>query len=352
MPIVDQNNAEQMQEYQKFVSSVPDTHFIQDPRWANVHRNLKPEYVVLRENGKIVTAATVYVRPIVLGLSLLYVNRGPVSLEHSLDTVQRVIGEMQPLIRKYRAFAIRFDPNWAYSDEITQSFVDAGFRVRGRGYTKRDLVMSRRSMALYLKGRDMDSLMKMFKGRTRRDINKSLRSELTVEEGSTPEYLDVLMNILEITCRRDKISHKPRAFFERILENFSHDEARVYLIRKNNQWLSASVAVNYAGRMYYYHSGSANEMRNLCPNARMQYELIQWAVESGCHTYDVDGIITEDPSDGLYLFKSGYCNEDPTEEYIGELDYPTNRFLYWCFIQAYSAMQKIRMWWFRRRHAG
>ena len=348
MPIIDPNDKKKLSEYQAFTASGKNTHFIQDPRWSKVHDSLKAYFVTLEDGGKITAAATVYVRPIVMGYSLLYVNRGPIVTEHTPEILLRIINEMKPLVKKHKAFAVRFDPAWEYSDELTQTFTRAGFNVRGRGYTKRDLVMSRKTMSFSTEGKTMDELMKSFKTRTRRDINKSLRSELTIIEDHSKESLDVFMDILAVTGERDAITYKPREFFEKIFQNFSRDEARLYLIKKDDTWLSASVGMNYGGRMYYYHSGSTNQLRNLCPNAFMQYNLISWAVESGCSVYDMGGIIRKDPSDGLYLFKSGYCN-DNFEEYIGELDYPLSKFKYKCFIWSYTAMQKYMGWKLKRR---
>ncbi len=348
MPIIDQSNEKKMDEYRKFVSSGKNTHFIQDPRWSKVHDNLKAYFVTAEENGKIVAAATVYIRPIVMGYSLLYVNRGPIVFEQTPESLFRIIEELKPLIKKHKAFAVRFDPAWEYSDELTETFSKAGFFVRGRGYTKRDLVMSRKTMIFSTEGKTVEELMKSFKSRTRRDINKSLRSELTIIEGYSKENLDIFMDILDITGDRDAITHKPRSFFEKIFNNFSHDEARLYLVKKDDLWLSGAVAVNYGGRMYYYHAGSTNQLRNLCPNAFMQYHLISWAVESGCSIYDMGGIISKDPHDGLYLFKSGYCN-DLFEEYIGELDYPFSKFKYKSFIFAYTTMQKYAAWRLKRK---
>lgn len=342
MPVIDRNDPEQMKAYKSFLDSVFDASFLQDPRWAKVHNNLKAEYVTVQDNGgNILAAATVYIRPILLGHCLLYVNRGPICRAPSVEIVQRLIKEMKPLCKQYKAFAVRFDPNWPYSEEMTEAFQKAGFHVRGRGFTKRDLVMSRKTMRFHLNGRTMEELMASFKTRTRRDINKSLRSDLVLEEGFTPEHLDVFMKLLDITAERDKISHKPRSFFEAIAENFTHDEVRLYLVRKDDAWLSGAVAVNYSGRLFYYHSGSSNELRSLCPNAFLQYQLISWAVESNCKIYDMGGIIRTDPEDGLYLFKSGYCTEE-LEEYLGELDYPVKKLQYRSFIQAYSLMQKLR----------
>lgn len=101
MPILDINNTEEMEKYKKFLNSIFDVHFIQDPRWSKVHNNLKTEYVTVKdENGDIIASAAVYIRPIVLGHSLLYINRGPVCKTPTLEIVRRFLEELKPLLCK------------------------------------------------------------------------------------------------------------------------------------------------------------------------------------------------------------------------------------------------------------
>lgn len=344
MPIIDKNNKEQLKKYEEYVKSIEDTHFIQDPRWSKVHTNLKAEFVTVEENNKIIISATVYIRPIAFNRTLLYVNRGPVTKKHDKESLLKIIKELTPLIKKYNSFAVRFDPNWKYDEKLINEIKDKNFNIRGKNISKKYLVMSRKTMSFKLKGRTIDELLKMFKANTRRDINKSLRSGLTIKTGFTKEHLDEFMKILDITCQRQKITLRPRSFYEKISENFTDNEARLYLVKKDNEYLSGSICMNYAGRVFYYYSGSTNKERNLCPNAFMQYNLIKWAVETNAHTYDMGGIIKEDISDGLYLFKTGYCNEEGIEEYIGEIDYIIKPIEYKIFLIAYKLMQDYRTW--------
>ena len=342
MPILDKTNQNDINRLINFTSSYPDAHFYQDYRWSFVKNNLPYECVYLEEDGKIVMSCSIYVRPIAFGLHILYAQRGPIGDVTSIELMSKLIVEMQPLVKKYKAFMIKFDPNIAYSDELVSKYIKAGFKIRGKGYSKLDLILSRRSMVLTLQGKTIDELMVEFKKRTRRDINKSLRSDLEIIEGNTPENISVFMELLRVTALRDGIEYKDREFFENILTNFTNDEARLYLIKHEDDYLAGSFGINYGGRMMYYHSGSSNLKRNLCPNHRMQYELIDWACNSGCSIYDMGGIISESEEDGLYLFKIGFCANDKMDEYIGEIDYPVSLVLYYGFNFVYKLLQRVR----------
>ena len=342
MPILNKNSEQDVQRYIEFTKNFPNAHYYQDYRWSNVKNNLECECVYVEEEGKIVAACTVYVRPIAMGLSILYAQRGPICDLYQPDMVMRLIKEMKPLIKKYHAFMIKFDPNVQDDDALLEMYKKLGFKIRGRGYSKLDLILSRRSMVLNLEGKTIDELMPQFKKMTRYSLKRSLRNGLELIDDFSDESLDIFMDLLKITSVRDGIEHRPREFFENIRNNFSHDEVRLYLIKHEDDYLAGALGVNYGGRMMYYHSGSSNVKRNLLPNYRIQYELIDWACKEKCHVYDMGGIIKESEEDGLYLFKIGFCIGNEMDAYIGEMDYPLNPLFYYGFNVSFKILQRVR----------
>ena len=59
------------------------------------------------------------------------------------------------------------------------------------------------------------------------------------------------------------------------------------------------------------------------PNYLMQWEMIRWAVETGCTLYDFQGVSgnldENSPMYGLYRFKKGFHGQ--LDEYAGEWTY-------------------------------
>ena len=351
MPILNKANEQEVQRYIQFTKNYHNAHFYQDYRWSNVKNNLTCECVYVEENGEIVAACTIYVRPIAMGFSILYAQRGPICDLNDPKMVMRLIDEMKPLVKKYHAFMIKFDPNVQDSEELRKTYEKLGFVIRGAGYSKLDLILSRRSMVLHLNGKTIDELIPQFKPQTRQNIRRSFKKDLEIIEGFSDENLDIFMELLKITCIRDGIEHRPREFFENIRDHFTHDEVRLYLIKHEEDYLAGALGVNYGGRMMYYHSGSSNVKRNLLPNYRMQYELINWACEEKCHVYDMGGIISESEDDGLYVFKIGFCIGNEMDEYIGEMDYPLNKLFYFGFNVSYKILQRVRRAIVQRRIA-
>lgn len=84
-----------------------------------------------------------------------------------------------------------------------------------------------------------------------------------------------------------------------------------------------AIATNYAGKTCYVYGASDNVYRNVMPNYLMQWEMIRWAVETGCTLYDFQGVsgnLDENgPMYGLYRFKKGFNGQ--LDEYAGEWNY-------------------------------
>ena len=87
--------------------------------------------------------------------------------------------------------------------------------------------------------------------------------------------------------------------------------------------ISGAICTNYAGgKTCYVYGASDNSDREVMPNYLMQWEMIRWAVETGCTVYDfqgVSGILDPDSHMyGLYRFKSGFRGS--LDELAGEFD--------------------------------
>ena len=69
------------------------------------------------------------------------------------------------------------------------------------------------------------------------------------------------------------------------------EHCRLYLCYyKDQARLSGAVTVQYGGRTCYVYGASDNAHRNVMPNYLIQWEMIRWAVETGCTLYDFQGV--------------------------------------------------------------
>ena len=61
-----------------FVDSHQNSHFLQLPRWAGVKECWKWRGILVYRDGRVAGAMSVLIRPLALGMSVLYAPRGPV----------------------------------------------------------------------------------------------------------------------------------------------------------------------------------------------------------------------------------------------------------------------------------
>ena len=70
------------------------------------------------------------------------------------------------------------------------------------------------------------------------------------------------------------------------------------------------------------YGASDNVHRDVMPNYLMQWEMIKWAVQTGCEVYDFQGVsgdLEGGHMAGLYQFKRGFNGQ--LDELAGEFDY-------------------------------
>ena len=80
------------------------------------------------------------------------------------------------------------------------------------------------------------------------------------------------------------------------------------------------------------------------PNYAVQWELIKWAKQLGCHTYDLRGVSgdldPENPLYGLYRFKRGF--DAKLFELAGEFDRVYQPGWYWIWRHTEPLYRKLR----------
>jgi len=103
MPILDFNNKEEVKEYEDFVLNHVGASFMQDLNWGKVKNNWKQEAVYLKEDGKIIASMMLLVQNIPFKSTIIYAPRGPVCDVYDIDLVNKLIKEVEPLAKKYKA---------------------------------------------------------------------------------------------------------------------------------------------------------------------------------------------------------------------------------------------------------
>ena len=342
MPILQQNEPAAVARYTEFVMHSPYGNLMQDRGWAYVKKGWVGEQVYLEQNGEITAAMSIIFAPAVAGRTLAYAPRGPVCDPYDTETIAALMREAEPVLKKHRAFLLRFDPETPYTDELIAKYEALGLHCRARNCGLHDQIQPRFNMFLPLEGKTLDELMPGFGEKTRYNIRLAARKDVTTRWAGA-EALETFFRIYLETCERDGIGHRPLDYFARMMEAYGPERCRICLAEYEGEPLAAAIALHYGRKVFYIYGASSNEKRNLMPAYAMQAEMIRWACSLGVDFYDFGGVYSLQKENGLYRFKEGFCHAVGVTELAGEFDWVLSPFWYWAFLRGKPLLQKLRV---------
>ncbi len=311
-------------EYEEFVKNHPEGQITQSVRWHWVKPGWKHEVVVSKdESGKIIGGMSLLVRRFPTGTSLMYAPRGPVCDLYDHNVFEDLMAGAAVLAKEHRAHILKLDPDKTeLGNEKLLSLMAARGFTRFTGGDGFETIQARYNYRLYLNGRTEDEILMQISQKTRYNIRVAQKRGVKVRAVG-PEYLDEFIRIMRATGERDGFSTRPKSYFEGMLTALG-EHCRLYMAFYEGKAVAGAVTTNYAGRTCYIYGASDNVHRNVMPNYLVQWEMIKWAVETGCKVYDFQGVSgrVSDENDhlyGLYRFKKGF--NGTLDELCGEFDY-------------------------------
>ncbi len=315
---------EQYSEYEAFISTHPGGQFTQSVNWQKVKSNWGFEAIASRDKeGKIVGGMSVLIQKIpFIGTSFLYAPRGPVCDLHDRDVLEDLKAGVDALARKYNAHAFKMDPDVLFSDQTFQGIARSMGFTQSYGPDGFEGIQARFNYRLYLNGRTEEELFANLTQKTRYNCRLAMKKGVEIRVVGQ-EYLDDFVRIMETTGARDGFNTRPKAYFARMLDALG-EHVRMYMGFYEGQPICGAITTNYAGKTCYVYGASDNVYRNVMPNYLIQWEMIKWAVETGCTVYDFQGISGDLENEdghmyGLYRFKRGFNGQ--VDELAGEFDY-------------------------------
>jgi lipid II:glycine glycyltransferase (peptidoglycan interpeptide bridge formation enzyme) len=315
---------QQYAQYEDFVLSHPNGGITQSTRWHQVKDNWDHAVIVSRDDsGDIIGGVSVLIRRVpMLGVAMLYSPRGPVC-DYTNKTVLADLKQgIDQLAKQHKAYLYKMDPDVSADDKAFLTLTKAmGFKqfMGGTGF---ETIQARFNYRLYLDGRDEDALFMNLTQQTRRNVRIAMKKGVEVRVVGK-EGLGDFMRLMVLTGERDGFAIRSQSYFAKMLDSLG-EYARLYLAYYEGKAVAGALTTNYAGKTCYIYGASDNEHRNVMPNYLIQWEMIRWAIETGCTVYDFQGISgnLEDETDhlyGLYRFKRGFNGR--VDELAGEFDF-------------------------------
>lgn len=309
--------------YDQFVASHPRGHFMQTRMWGQHKSNWQWKGLLCRSaDGTVIGSMALMLRRVPgLPYSMMYGCRGPVCDENDSDTARELLTAAQALAKKCRCYIFKVDPDIRSDNIVFASLLsDLGF-TPPPNHKNFESIQPRYVFRLDVAGRTEENMLNAFESKTRYNIRLAQRKGVVVRICGD-EAVDDFSRIMNETGTRDNFIVRTPDYFRSLLHCLG-ENARLYMAYYQEQPIAGTIAIRYAGKVWYLYGASSNENRNLMPNYLLQWEMIRWALESDCFLYDFRGVSgdlsPENPLYGLYRFKKGFSGE--FTEFLGEYDY-------------------------------
>lgn len=310
-------------EYEEFVKHHKNGSITQSTLWHGIKDNWGHEVVVVRnDKGEITAGISILIKKVpVIGTAMLYAPRGPVCDYSNLGVLDELQKGIDMVAEKHKAHLFKVDPDITIDHtEFMNKLTQMGY-VRFAEPTGFETIQTRFNYRIYLNGRDEEQVLMDMHHKTRYNIRLAGRRGVSVEVKGA-EGLSDFMHLMEITGERDGFSIRSKEYFENMLKE-GKGAVRLYLAYYEGKAIAGAISSNYAGKTQYIYGASDNEHRNVMAPYLIQWEMIRWAVETGCTVYDMMGVSgdmnPENPLYGLFRFKDGFTGQ--VDELAGEYDY-------------------------------
>ena len=307
--------------FQEFLERDPRCNLAQSPLWARVKSNWSYELVLAEgPDGELTGGAGVLIRRLPVFGNLIYCPRGPVCADSDRRTMEELTRGLRELMVKYRAFAVRAEPDVRDTDmEFKDNMTSLGWRER-QPRDALDTIQPRSLFRLDLRGRTEEQVFGGFHKKLRYNIRLAQRRGVEIVEG-TRRDLEDFSDLMAVTAARDGFTARGREYYYRLWDVLAPERLTLLLAKMDGELLAAGLFAHMGGKTWYLYGASSNEHRNAMPCHLMQWEAIRRALARGDWLYDLRGFleITDetDPRGGLYRFKRQFGGD--LTRLIGEL---------------------------------
>ncbi|MBF8970598.1 aminoacyltransferase [Streptococcus sp. NLN76] len=276
-----------LQEYDQFVSQHPQANLLQSSSWAIIKDNWKSERLIfLDQNETLVASALVLIRPLPLGLTMLYVPRGPIMDYQNQNLVTFVMKTLKKRAKEHKAIFAKIDPSLFLSktlpdgsleaDPLTQTAIEhletAGAKWTGPTQDISDTIQPRFHANIYKGYFGEEHLAK----RTRQNIRTARNKGLEIVFGGE-ELLDAFSDLMKRTEDRKNISLRGKDYYQKLLTTYGNDAfitiAQLNLVERKKLLEKELHKKQEEAKKFDNNNQSNKSLQNQDDQKRLQSEL-------------------------------------------------------------------------------
>lgn len=378
-------------EHDAFIKASHLTNLLQSSNWAKIKDNWRHERIGFYKGNVLQSSVSILIKPLPLGLTMLYIPRGIVLDYSDTDLLTFVLSELKKYGKSKHALFIKFDPAILAekSENLVKKLQNHGVKWSGLTSDMGDTIQPRYNAVIHRETFSEDVLSK----KTRQFLRKARNSQPIYEIGGTELVAD-FSDLMQKTASRKQVSLRNAAYYTKLLETYG-DDAFINLVKmdfgkllseakgnrekifdnlskaKNDKRVKAlttdleivdktiadlsetvaqrgavipvagTLTLNFGGAAETLYAGTDTAFQKYYPSYLAWYEAINHAFEKGAQTLNMGGLENSlSDSDGLLKFKKHF--EPQIEVYVGEFDIPVNRLLFKMSEMAYKLRKKMK----------
>jgi len=289
-------------EWSDFVYNHPDGNIFQTPGMFEVYKNTKnyePVFLAVKENNDIVGILLAVIQKEHSGFLGKFSSRsiiwgGPLVKDNDEKVFDLLLKEYKREIKK-KAIYTQFRNLWEQGDN-KRIFDKCGFKYEEHLNIINDLTL------------DKEILWKNLAKSRREGIRKAQRNNLIFGFTNSKEIIPTFYNLLSKTYKHAKLPYPKIDFFYSLHKKFSSNNLKFFTLCKDNEILIILAALIYNKCLYAFYIGTIrdNHYLKMRPVDLFYWEVLCWAKENACNTYDWLGAGKPDKEYGVRKFKLQY----------------------------------------------
>lgn len=298
-----------------------DGHPLQLWGWGEVKaaHNWRVERVFVEENGAVIGAAQLLIRPLPWPFgALAYAPRGPVAPPENREAVLDALAMHTKTTHK--AVALTVEPDWTEMPPL------AGWQKSA------NTILIPRTLILDL-GKSEDELLAAMAKKTRQYIRKSAKEATEIRQVKNREELAQCLEIYKQTAARAGFALHGDKYYYDIFEKMGEHSPvmAAFSDGKPVAFLWLAISQKTAFELY---GGMNDDGQRLRANYALKWQTIQLMKKWGIERYDFNGLL----NDGVSTFKQGFADHE--DMLAGTYDKPLSP-LYLAWNKGLPAAKKI-----------
>lgn len=391
------------EEHDQFAKASPQTNLLQSSSWAKIKDNWGNERIGFYKDGQLVASASILIRPLPLGFTLLYIPRGPIMDYSDVALVEFVLKTLKKYGKTKRALFVKFDPALLLKQyklgENTQEIdatlhaikvlTQAGAEWIGRTMDISESIQPRFQANVYTNA----DIVATFPKHTKRLMKDATTRGVITTRGSLKD-VPAFAEVVALTESRKGVALRSKEYFQKMMETYG-DDAYLHLAKVNlpkhlaeyqeqlqqiekdlsetaehqkkrltkltqqknsvvkyiqefeqfvhdypEELIVAGIlSIRFGNVMEMLYAGMNDEFKKFYPQYSLYPKVFEDAYADGIIGANMGGV-EGSLDDGLTKFKSNF--NPMIEEYIGEFNLPVNTLLYSLSSKLYTLIKQLR----------